>query len=177
MVEGIGEIMKALPWLIVMVVLGLVGWCTRVLYSRDDTPLAYTADRVADIRDSLHAEHTVDSLRLLVWTDSVLALRGDSLRRVLGRHAQTVRVRDRIDTLRDTVHDSVMVPAADVRTLLIADSACQVRVDSLEGSVLVATTERDQADSATRQAKRSARVWQAATVGLGVVLVVKMIIN
>jgi hypothetical protein len=44
----------------------------------------------------------------------------------------------RIDTVRDTVE----VAGADLRTLLVSDSVCRVRRDSLEAALLVASTQR-----------------------------------
>ena len=94
-------------------------------------------------RDSIVAvlaqRHALDSVRLVGWADSVVQVRGDSLRALLASTAARVVVRlpAHIRTVieRDTLRDTVAVAGADVRVLLVSDSAQRVRGDSLQGEL------------------------------------------
>lgn len=94
-------------------------------------------------RDSVVAvlaqRHALDSVRLVGWADSVVNARGDSLRALLASTAARVVVRlpAHIRTVieRDTLRDTVTVAGADVRVLLVSDSAQRVRGDSLQGEL------------------------------------------
>ena len=99
--------------------------------------------RSQDRRDSIVAvlaqRHALDSVRLVGWADSVVAVRGDSLRDLLASTAARVVVRlpAHIRTVieRDTLRDTVTVAGSDVRVLLVSDSAQRVRGDSLAGEL------------------------------------------
>jgi hypothetical protein len=94
-------------------------------------------------RDSVVAvlaqRHALDSVRLVGWADSVVQVRGDSLRALLASTAARVVVRlpAHIRTVieRDTLRDTVTVAGSDVRVLLVSDSAQRVRGDSLQGEL------------------------------------------
>jgi hypothetical protein len=115
---------------------------------------------------------TIDSLRLLAWADSVVALRGDSLRAAAGRRAAVVRPRLPAVIQRDTVRDTVTVPGADLRALLVSDSACRVRCDSLEAALLVESSQRpevvERRDWRTLLAVGAVAVAVGLAVGVGV---------
>ena len=105
---------------------------------------ARDADQRAQARrDSVVAvlaqRHALDSVRLVGWADSVVQVRGDSLRALLASTAARVVVRlpAHIRTVieRDTLRDTVVVAGADVRVLLVSDSAQRVRGDSLQGEL------------------------------------------
>ena len=96
-------------------------------------------------RDSMVAHHaaryTADSARLVAWADRVVALRGDSLAQAFAGRAVASRrwvyLPARLDTLiqRDTLRDTVCVAGADLRAVLVVDSAQRVRADSLQGDL------------------------------------------
>jgi len=87
----------------------------------------------------LAQRHALDSVRLVGWADSVVQVRGDSLRALLASTAAraVVRLPAHIRTVieRDTLRDTVVVAGADVRVLLVSDSAQRVRGDSLQGEL------------------------------------------
>lgn len=104
-----------------------------------------TAARHQATRDSMVAHHaaryTADSARLVAWADGVVKLRGDSLAVVLAERALSLRrwryLPGRVDTIlqADTLRDTVCVAGADLRAVLVVDSAQRVRADSLQGEL------------------------------------------
>jgi hypothetical protein len=129
--------------------------------------------RAQDRRDSLVAYHAAmyaqDSARLVGWTDSVVTARGDSLRALVASTAQraVVRLPGPVRTIieRDTVRDTVSVAGADLRVLVVSDSAQRVRGDSLQGELdQCAYDLREALDRPETPARWS---WSAFGVGLG----------
>lgn len=125
-------------------------------------------------RDSVVAvlaqRHTMDSVRLVGWADSVVQVRGDSLRALLASTAARVVVRlpAHIRTVieRDTLLDTVTVAGADVRVLLVSDSAQRVRGDSLSGELDQCVYDLNEAMSRPAPAPRWS--WGSFQAGVGV---------
>lgn len=147
-----------------LVVAGLIWW-------RESTPApARTDARRVVLADSLARHRALDSAALIQYGRAVERSRGDSLARLLAVRATAVRTRwlpGRLDTLvqRDTVRDSVVVAGADVRTILVADSACIVRADSLAGELVQARYDADQCSEELRKRPTSCNGWSAFGFG------------
>jgi hypothetical protein len=125
------------------------------------------------LRDSIQAARIADSIHLRTWADSVLRLRGDSLRSAYSATATRWRTRylpGRIDTLlqRDTLRDSVVVAGADLRAGLVVDSAQQVRIDSLEGSNAELTYDLEECQAALASRPASSGYWRGFRDGSAV---------
>lgn len=131
-------------------------------------------DPLASLRDSLTVARTVDSIRLVTWADSVVQLRGDSLAAVASRRAATLRPRVvrlvEVDTLRDTV----LLPGADLRTLLVADSLCWDSVGALRGELVGLQAERafegEQAAHEVSEARRRGWWYAAGALAVGLAI-------
>ena len=125
-------------------------------------------------RDSIVAvlaqRHALDSVRLVGWADSVVNARGDSLRALLASTAARVVVRlpAHIRTVieRDTLMDTVTVAGADVRVLLVSDSAQRVRGDSLAGELDQCVYDLNEAMARPAPAPRWS--WGSFQAGVGV---------
>lgn len=136
---------------------------------------AREADQRAQARrDSVVAvlaqRHALDSVRLVGWADSVVQVRGDSLRALLASTAAraVVRLPAHIRTVieRDTLRDTVVVAGADVRVLLVSDSAQRVRGDSLQGELDQCVYDLNEAMSRPAPAPRWS--WGSFQAGVGV---------
>lgn len=140
----------------------------------------------ARVHDSTQAQRWADSAALVEYVREVERMRGDSLARLLAARATVWRTRTlpgRVDTLiaRDTVRDSVLVPGADIRACLLADSALVVRVDSLAGELVQTRYDADQCAEEMRKRPTSCNRWSAfglgaaagLTAGLAVCVVVR----
>ncbi len=124
-------------------------------------------------RDSMVAHHAAryaaDSARLVAWADRVVALRGDSLAQAFAGRAQVSRrwvyLPARLDTLirLDTLRDTVCVAGADLRAVLVVDSAQRVRGDSLQGELDQCAYDLNEATAA-----RAGWSWSAFVAGVGV---------
>lgn len=141
-----------------------VALCGLLWVAWHQPPRVLPAPSVASLRDSLRRDRAEDSARLRAWADSVVRLRGDSLRAVFGRRAAALRPRVVRLVEVDTLRDSIWVSEADVRTVLVADSACRVEVDSLRGVVAIRGAERD---SVAAIPKPRPWGWFAAGVAVG----------
>ena len=157
-------------------VLVLIGILVLVLYLfRGMLPSRHAGGILADsgrarVHDSIEVSQALARVSLAEYERKVEEARGDSLTALLAAQAVRVRVRWRLDTLvhRDTIRDSVLVAVADVRAVLVSDSSCSVRSDSLAGELLQAR--HDATKCAEELAKRPATCngWTAFGIGVGV---------
>ncbi len=123
---------------------------------------------LASLRDSLTHARVLDSVRLHAWADSVVALRGDSLRAAFGRRAASLRPRVvHLPGSVDTVRDTVEVAGADLRTVLLSDSLCWDSVASLRGRIRLDSARLDSARTAPRPTCPRPWGWFAAGVATG----------
>lgn len=125
----------------------------------------------ARVHDSITVASALSRVSLADFECQVAQARGDSLASILS--AQVVRIRTRwlpgnLDTLiqRDTVRDSVLVSGADVRTILVADSSCVVRYDSLAGELSQAQFDAIQCAEAIAKRPTSCNGWSAFGAGV-----------
>jgi hypothetical protein len=135
-------------------------------------PLAHSSARDS-IRTSNAVSRALDSAALVEYGRKVEAARGDSLAGLLSAQAARIRTRwlpGRLDTLiqRDTVRDSVLVSGSDIRTILVADSSCVVRSDSLSGELVQAQFDADQCAEELRKRPSTCHGWSAFGIGFGV---------
>ena len=105
-----------------------------------------TAPRYA-LRDSLELSIRADSVRLAQWSDSLAKVTPDTLREVVTRYVRSHLT----DTLIMVATDTVVLPAQVVRELVVSDSGCRSRVDSLRGELRIDSA-RARIDSVDRQA-------------------------
>lgn len=99
------------------------------------------------LRDSLERSSRADSVRLVQWSDSLAKVTPDTLREVVTRYVRSHRT----DTLIMVAMDTVTLPAQIVRELVVSDSGCRSRVDSLRGELRIDSA-RARIDSVDRQA-------------------------
>ena len=132
-------------------------------------PVKQSPRRVV-LADSLGRSRTLDSARLVEYGRKLANARGDSLAALLAHRAVVLRTRWRVDTLvqADTVRDSVVVASSDVRTILLADSACVVRADSLAGELVQARYDAQECSEELRKRPTSCSGWSAFGLGFGV---------
>ena len=136
--------------------------------------------------DSIAVASALSLVSLAEFGRQVEQARGDSLAALLAARATVWRTRTlpgRVDTLiaRDTVRDSVLVPGADIRACLLADSALVVRGDSLAGELVQTRYDADQCAEEMRKRPTSCNRWSAfglgaaagLTAGLAVCVVVR----
>lgn len=132
-------------------------------------PLAPSSARDS-IRTSNAVSIALDSAALVEYGRKVEAARGDSLEGLLSDQAMRIRTRwlpGRLDTLiqRDTVRDSVLVSGSDIRTILVADSSCVVRSDSLAGELAQAQFGANQCAEEITKRPTSCNGWPSFGLG------------
>ena len=122
------------------------------------------------VHDSIAVASALSLVSLAEFGRQVEQARGDSLAALLAAQAVRVRVRWRLDTLvqRDTVRDSVLVAGADVRAVLVSDSSCTVRADSLAGELVQCRYDADQCAEEIAKKPTSCNGWSAFGIGVGV---------
>lgn len=156
-------------WLSVVVCVPLLWFAWRWTEEHEQRRAAM-AQASRDSLTAYHAaRHAADSARLVAWADRVVTLRGDSLAVVLAERALAARrwryLPGRVDTpiQSDTLRDTVCVAGADLRAVLVVDSAQRVRADSLQG-------ELDQAryDLGECQERPQRGAWAAFGAGVAV---------
>lgn len=137
-------------------------------------PAPQPAAPLSTLRDSLERSTRADSVRLAQWSDSLAKATPDTLREVVTRYVLSHRT----DTLIMVAMDTVTLPAQVVRELVVSDSGCRSRVDSLRGELRIDSA-RARIDSVDRQAdlavvRRSRWSWAGwgALAGAGLALVV-----
>ncbi|CAB4152506.1 hypothetical protein UFOVP602_9 [uncultured Caudovirales phage] len=124
--------------------------------------------------DSLESSTRADSVRLAQWSDSLAKVTPRQLGKTIIQYVESHRV----DTVLVPYVDTVMLPAQVVRELVVSDSGCRSRVDSLQGELRIDSV-RTRIDSADRQAdlavvRRERWTWAGwgflggVAVGLGV---------
>lgn len=157
-------------------VLVLIGIMVLVLYLfRGMLPSRHAGGILADsgrarVHDSIEVSQALARMSLAEYGREVAQARGDSLAALLKFQAGRVRVRWRLDTLvqRDTVRDSVLVAGADVRAVLVSDSSCTVRADSLAGELVQCRYDADQCAEEIAKKPTSCNGWSAFVIGVGV---------
>ena len=124
----------------------------------------------ARVHDSIEVASALARVSLAEYGREVAQARGDSLATLLAAQAGRVRVRWRLDTLvhRDTIRDSVLVAVADVRAVLVSDSSCSVRSDSLAGELVQARYDADQCAEELAKRPTTCNGWTAFGIGVGV---------
>ena len=150
-------------------VYGLVWWALDGQAREAD---ARAQDRLDSVVAVLAQRRALDSVRLVGWADSVVRVRGDSLRALLATMAQRAvtrlpaHVRKIVE--RDTIRipDTLWVPGSDLRVLLVSDSAQRVRGDSLAGELDQCVYDLEEAMSRTSPAPRWS--WGSFEAGVGI---------
>ena len=122
------------------------------------------------VHDSIEVAQALARVSMAEYERKVEEARGDSLAALLAAQAVRVRVRWRLDTLvhRDTIRDSVLVAGADVRAVLVSDSSCTVRADSLAGELVQCRYDADQCAEEIAKRPTSCNGWSAFGIGAGV---------
>lgn len=158
------------PWDVVALIAAFAAVAGFVVGVRSASKGINRSESSTALHDSISAERDLELVRFNVWADSVLNLRGDSLAALLAAQAVRVRVRWRLDTLvhRDTIRDSVLVAGADVRAVLVSDSSCSVRSDSLAGELVQARYDADQCADELAKMPTTCNGWTAFGIGVGV---------
>jgi hypothetical protein len=164
--------MTRLDLLALMGGLGLIGGAQWAILHR---PTLTPTTSIAALEDSIGRARRSDSIRLAKWADSLASMPPDTLVRTVTRYVE----RHRRDTVVMVYADTVALPAQVVRELVVSDSACRTRVDSLRGVVAVDSV-RSRIDSVDRVAdldavKRQRWTWAGwgLLAGLGVCGVVR----
>ena len=127
----------------------------------------------ARVHDSIEVAQALARVSLAEYGREVAQARGDSLATLLAAQAGRIRTRwlpARLDAIiqRDTVRDSVLVAGADVRAVLVSDSSCSVRADSLAGELVQARHDADQCAEEIAKRPTSYNGWTAFGIGVGV---------
>ena len=159
-----------------MSVLVLIGIMVLVLYLfRGMLPSRHAGGILADsgrarVHDSIEVASALARVSMAEYERKVEEARGDSLAALLAAQAVRVRVRWRLDTLvhRDTIRDSLLVAGADVRAVLVSDSSCTVRADSLAGELVQCRYDADQCAEEIAKRPTSCNGWSAFGIGAGV---------
>ena len=154
----------------------LIGIMVLVLYLfRGMLPSRHAGGILADsgrarVHDSIEVAQALARMSLAEYERKVEEARGDSLAALLAAQAVRVRVRWRLDTLvhRDTIRDSVLVAGEDVRAVLVSDSSCTVRADSLSGELVQCRYDADQCAEEIAKRPTSYSGWSAFGIGVGV---------
>ena len=157
-------------------VLVIIGILALVLYlCQGMLPPRHAGGILADsgrarVHDSIEVASALARVSMAEYERKVEEARGDSLAALLAAQAVRVRVRWRLDTLvhRDTIRDSVLVAGEDVRAVLVSDSACAVRADSLAGELVQARYDVDQCAEEIAKKPTSCSGWSAFGIGVGV---------
>lgn len=130
------------------------------------------------IRTANAAAHARDSARLHAWADSLVQARGDSLERILRRRASVRRPAMVVAGLLPAAPESAATEPEQhdeaVRTILVSDSSCAVRADSLErgwqGCDAERSFEAEEARIEAQQARASRWGWGAVGTAAGAVV-------
>lgn len=156
------------PWSTILLVACLaLAALVGTLATRSGRPVVAPRDTVREaLHDSVRHERALDSVRLTVWADSVLRLRGDSLARMwLARPAR--RLPGRVDSILmlDTLRDTLRLPGAAVRADAVRDSAREQVIDSIAGELAQREYDLRECGASLAAAPRANR-W---TVGTGII--------
>lgn len=119
-------------------------------------------------RDSIVAATALSRAALAEYASQVAQARGDSLAALLAARARASRVRwlpGRVDTVE--LVDSILVPAEDVRAVIVSDSACRVEADSLRGELVQARYDAETCADALQERPESCGTWTAFGLGFG----------